>query len=132
MLQSQRNHTCSNKKATGLKVLGRFRISHDSEVTQRSPTDLASEEQHKGPPRGSHLADASHPSKDAQMSQMKRKCSSLSPDDKSLIFKLLLTDSHYWMKRTTVCATFYSISFYIHREIHSFYEMTCVYLESLC
>ena len=61
MLQSHRNHTCSYKKATGLNVLGRFRISHDSEVTQRPLADVTSEEQHKGPHRCAHLADVSHP-----------------------------------------------------------------------
>lgn len=36
MLQSQRNHPCFYKKATGANVLDRFRISYDNEVIQRS------------------------------------------------------------------------------------------------
>ena len=36
-------------QAYGQNIFGRFRISHDREVIQRSLPDLANEEQHKGP-----------------------------------------------------------------------------------
>ena len=61
VLQSHRNHICSYKKATGLNILGRFRITHDSEVTQRPLAVLANEEQNKAPQGWSHLAGVSHP-----------------------------------------------------------------------